>query len=83
MSNFGGNKKYKRDYTKVNPIVKTEEEEPECLIIPGLGHTEDGTETDLVLIPCGEVDGCTLYVECRDPHVWEGSGLEQGQHLEE
>jgi len=79
MSGFGGNKKYKRDYNKVNPIVKTEQEEPECLIIPGLGGHGSGS-TDLVLIPCGSIDGCILYVETRDPHVLEGSGLEQGQH---
>lgn len=63
-------------------ITRTEQpEEPECLIIPGLGQ---GTgSTDLVLVPCGEVDGCILYVECRDPHVLEGFGQGQGQHLEE
>jgi len=85
MSGFGGNKKYKRDYNKVNPIVKTEQEErkePECLIIPGLGGRGSGS-TDLVLVPCGEVDGCILYVEARDPHAWQDSGLEQGQLLEE
>jgi hypothetical protein len=91
MSNFGGKKEYKteqqtkkRDYSKVNPIVKKEEGEiePECLIIPGLGDPTSGS-TDLVLMPCGEVLGCILYVEVRDPQVLEDGLQEHGVPLEE
>lgn len=74
MSKYPQNTKRKQEL--LPPI--NEEEEPECLIIPGLGGRGSGT-TDLILIPCGSIDGCILYVESRDPHVLGVSGQVQGQ----
>ena len=80
MSYFGGKNTYKkRDYTS---NLKYEQEEPECLIIPGTKDGQSDTQ-DMVLVPCGEIDGCTLYVESRDPQLFEAFGLAQGRRSAE
>lgn len=75
---FGYNKNnknsYKRDYKKTNPYIhESSDDEQECLVI----HLEtelDGTSQDLVLIPCGEVEGRTIWVEGTiNPSLIKGS----------
>lgn len=67
MSYFGGKQQYKKRY---NDSKLKYEQEPECLVIPpSEGHAS------MLLVPCGYVDGCTLYVESHDPQLLEDSGL--------
>jgi len=50
------------------------EKEPECLII------QDTNGEDIMLIPCGAIDGCTLYLESHDPVPPEAGLQGQGRH---
>lgn len=63
---------YKRKYNYHNFNYK--EKEPECLIIP----TDDGTE--IMLVPVGNIDGSTLYVESHDLPEHEDGTQEPGLH---
>jgi len=62
----------KRSLSQVNYIGKNFEE-AECLIIPGTNGE------DIMLIPCGNIDGCTLYLESHDPVPPEDGMQGQGQ----
>ena len=49
-------------------------EEAECLIIPGINGE------DIMLIPCGNIDGCTLYLESHDQVPQEDGMQGRDQH---
>jgi len=55
--------------------VSNTKPEPECLIIPGTNGE------DIMLIPCGAIDGCTLYVESHDPCPPEVGSQGPGLHF--
>lgn len=82
--NSNNKSSYKRDYKKTNPYVQdNSEDEQECLVIR-LETELDGTSQDLVLIPCGEVEGRTIWVEGTiNPSLIKGSSRVEELRTEE
>ena len=71
--NFGQKKSLNTSKSLHKQIYKPEE--PECLIIPGTNGE------DIMLVPCGNIDGCTLYLESHDLPQQEDGMPGHVQHL--